>query len=286
MKRLLILILLLVSVNAYGDGFFGGGFGGFGGGGSGGCTTFSCLAGIPTTIAGYGLTGVVQAYNANLTTYAGITPSANAQTLFGYTFAQMLTAMGALPFTGTATPNMMVILDGTGANMIAGGTPVVDSNSTADSVYCRNSAGAIVACGLSGATVAGTTSPVLTVTSDATKITVVSNVSTYMGANVQSVNETSEAATCNWANGSTCVIAGEANTTAWTLTMSNPVSGQVYRIYVTQQTSGPVPLPTFSPTVTWVSSAPTFSGTNTKHDAITCQYVGTTYFCGSIGDNF
>ena len=34
---------------------------------SGGCTTFSCLAGIPSTIAGYGLTGVVQPYNSYLT---------------------------------------------------------------------------------------------------------------------------------------------------------------------------------------------------------------------------
>lgn len=114
----------------------------------------------------------------------------------------------------------------------------------------------------------------------------VANVNTYMGGGVQSITETSEAATCNWANGSTCVIAGEANTTAWTLTMSNPVSGQVYRIYLTQQTGGPTPLPTFSPTVTWVNGAPTFSGTNTKHDAVTCQYVGTTYFCGLIGNNF
>jgi hypothetical protein len=125
-----------------------------------------------------------------------------------------------------------------------------------------------------------------TVATVAATVPLVSNVYTYQGGGVQSITETSEAATCNWANGSTCVIAGEANTTAWTLTMSNPVSGQVYRIYVTQQTSGPVPLPTFSPTVTWVNGAPTFSGTNTKHDAIACQYVGTTYFCGLIGNNF
>ena len=35
--------------------------------GTSGCTTFSCLAGIPSTIAGYGLTGVVQPYNSYLT---------------------------------------------------------------------------------------------------------------------------------------------------------------------------------------------------------------------------
>ena len=37
----------------------------------------------------------VQAYDADLTTYAGITPSANAQTLLGETFAQMLSSIGA-----------------------------------------------------------------------------------------------------------------------------------------------------------------------------------------------
>jgi hypothetical protein len=36
----------------------------------------------------------VQAYDADLTTYAGITPSANAQTLLGETFAQMLSSIG------------------------------------------------------------------------------------------------------------------------------------------------------------------------------------------------
>jgi hypothetical protein len=39
--------------------------------------------------------GVYQPSDADLTTYAGITPSANAQTLLGETFAQMLASMGA-----------------------------------------------------------------------------------------------------------------------------------------------------------------------------------------------
>ena len=124
---------------------------------------------------------------------------------------------------------------------------------------------------------------------DSTKVTSVSNVSAYMGGGEQSVTVSSNAATCNWGSGSTCVLTAQNNTTAWTLTMSNPVAGQVYRIYVIQGSSGPAPLPTFSPTVTWVSgSAPTFSGASTKHDAITCQYSGamSAYFCGSIGDNF
>lgn len=54
---LFCLLILPVTASADGDGFFGGG----------GCTIFSCLAGIPSTIAGYGLTGVVQPYNSYLT---------------------------------------------------------------------------------------------------------------------------------------------------------------------------------------------------------------------------
>ena len=123
---------------------------------------------------------------------------------------------------------------------------------------------------------------------DSTKVATVSNVSAYMGGGEQAVTVSSNAATCNWASGSTCVLTAQNSTTAWTLTMSNPVAGQVYRIYVIQGASGPAPLPTFSPTVTWVNGAPTFSGASTKHDAITCQYSGamSAYFCGSVGDNF
>ena len=51
MKRLLILILLLVSVNAYGDGFFGGGFFGGGGGASLNLTTTGLTAGHAYYIA-------------------------------------------------------------------------------------------------------------------------------------------------------------------------------------------------------------------------------------------
>jgi hypothetical protein len=40
--------------------------------GTSGCTTFSCLAGIPSTIAGYGLTGVVQPYDATILNAAAI----------------------------------------------------------------------------------------------------------------------------------------------------------------------------------------------------------------------
>ena len=61
----------------------------------------------------------VQAYNANLTTYAGIAPSANSQTLLGHTFSQMLTDMGAQaaltnPVTGTGTQYYLPYWTGSG----------------------------------------------------------------------------------------------------------------------------------------------------------------------------
>ena len=58
----------------------------------------------------------VQAYNANLTTYAGIAPSANAQTLLGETFGQMLTSLGAqanMGITGLSGNTYKVVTEGT-----------------------------------------------------------------------------------------------------------------------------------------------------------------------------
>ena len=43
------------------------------------------------------------AYDLDLTTYAGITPSANAQTILGETFAQMLTSIAASPLAGSSS---------------------------------------------------------------------------------------------------------------------------------------------------------------------------------------
>lgn len=63
--------------------------------------TFASLTSKPTTIAGYGITdfnslGDVrwQPLDSDLTTWAGLTPSANAQTLVTHTFAQMRTDLG------------------------------------------------------------------------------------------------------------------------------------------------------------------------------------------------
>lgn len=118
---------------------------------------------------------------------------------------------------------------------------------------------------------------------DANKVPVVANVKTYMGAYEQAISETSEAATCNWANGSSCVITMEANTTAWTLTMSNPVAGQRYMIWLKQPDSGGHnPLPTFSPTVVWAGgTTPTLTATANKRDVISCYYSTALsgYFC-------
>ena len=62
----------------------------------------------------------VQAYNANLTSYAGVAPSANALTLLGHSFASMLTDIGAQaaltnPVTGTGTSGYLAKFSGTSA---------------------------------------------------------------------------------------------------------------------------------------------------------------------------
>jgi hypothetical protein len=60
--------------------------------------TFASLTSKPTTIGGYGITDLNslgdarwQPLDSDLTIYAGITPSANAQTLLAHTFSQMRT---------------------------------------------------------------------------------------------------------------------------------------------------------------------------------------------------
>lgn len=107
-----------------------------------------------------------------------------------------------------------------------------------------------------------------------------------MVAGVTNVTETGLSATCNWTLGNTCYVTAQANTTAWSLTLSNPIEGQIYRVYVKQATGGPVPLPTIAPVPVWIGSAPTFAGTNNKHDAFTCQWVNSVYYCSPIGNNF
>lgn len=51
------------------------------------------ITGEPTTLAGYGITDA-QPLDADLTTWAGLTPSANFQTMVPHTFAQMRTDLG------------------------------------------------------------------------------------------------------------------------------------------------------------------------------------------------
>ena len=77
-----------------------------------------------------------QAASANLNTYSGIAPSANAQTLLGNTFAQMLTNIGAAPaFTsGTAnyvwaTPNGSAGVPSLRA-LVAADIPTLNQNTT------------------------------------------------------------------------------------------------------------------------------------------------------------
>jgi hypothetical protein len=127
---------------------------------------------------------------------------------------------------------------------------------------------------------------------DSSKVPVVSNVKTYMGATEQSVSVTSNAATCNWGSGSSCVITLQNAATAWTLTMTNPVAGQVYRMWFLQNTTGgssAAPLPTFSPSVTWAGgSAPTLTTTASKRDIVTCYWSAVLsggYLC-DVDQNF
>lgn len=54
----------------------------------------------------------VQPLNANLTTFAGIAPSANAQTLMGHTFAQMLSDIGAQAAGSYAASNASTTVNG------------------------------------------------------------------------------------------------------------------------------------------------------------------------------
>jgi hypothetical protein len=119
-------------------------------------------------------------------------------------------------------------------------------------------------------------------------VAAVSNVKTYMGGYENAVTASSNAATCDFSLGSTCYVAMQSGSTAWTLTLSNPVSGQVYRIVFKQNAAGNGPTPTFNPTVTWKGgSAPTITASAGKHDFATCYYSGadSAYYC-DVDANF
>lgn len=70
---------------------------------------------------------------------------------------------------------------------------------------------------------------------------------------------------------------------AWTLALSNGVSGYLYRIWFIQNTTGggsAAPTPTFSPTVTWAGGTPpTLTTTANKRDMVECYYT-TAVFSG------
>jgi hypothetical protein len=109
----------------------------------------------------------------------------------------------------------------------------------------------------------------------------VSNVKTYMGAYENSQSVAANAVTCDWSLGSTCVVATQNAATAWTLTMSNPVAGQTYRIRFVQNATGgasAAPLPTFSPTIrAWQGNqTPALTTTANKVDYASCFYSAVT----------
>jgi hypothetical protein len=108
---LTLLCLLILPVTVFADGFFGGG-----------CTTFTCLAGIPTTIAGYGLTGVVQPYNA-YTMVASATPS-DAHIVKYNLSTGLYDDAGALVTPGTGVPAAAVIAVNTAGGFVTFGSQV------------------------------------------------------------------------------------------------------------------------------------------------------------------
>lgn len=80
----------------------------------------------------------------------------------------------------------------------------------------------------------------------------------------------------DWNNGNTqyVTLAG----TGRTVTFANPVSGQVYRIVITQDGTGSRTITTW-PTIKWAGgSAPTLTTTAGQADIVTILYLGTTYY--------
>ena len=87
----------------------------------------------------------------------------------------------------------------------------------------------------------------------------------------------------NWNNGATqyVTLAGENRT----VTFSNPISGQVYRIVIQQDANGSRTITTW-PTIYWSGGlAPTLSTAGNSIDIVTLLYIGTTYY-GDFAKNF
>jgi hypothetical protein len=79
-----------------------------------------------------------QAADSDLTTYAGITPSANAQTLLGETFAQMFTSLGAVPAASPIFTGTLTINEQTGRVIIGTSSDVIFGRDAANVLALRN----------------------------------------------------------------------------------------------------------------------------------------------------
>jgi len=64
---------------------------------------------VPTAGAVKAYADTKQAASTNLTTFAGVTPSENAQTLMGHTFSQMLSDIGAQPALPTPSAGQLLV---------------------------------------------------------------------------------------------------------------------------------------------------------------------------------
>jgi len=122
-----------------------------------------------------------------------------------------------------------------------------------------------------------------TTLSTGTMLPTVTNVKTYMGGS-ENAPATQASATagvaCDFSLGSTCAVTlYGATSSAMAITMSNAVSGQVYRIVISDNGLTTGFIPTYSGyTIHWGAgtshTAPTLT-TGSHYDFITCHYSGT-----------
>ena len=160
-----------------------------------------------------------------------------------------LIAAGGLNWSSTATvtgtPDVGITRLGAGQLALGNGTASNTSGSLSLGTLTIGTPLPVTSGGTGSGTAAGALSSL-------GGVATVSNVNTYMGGGENPQSVAANAVTCDWSRGSTCVVATRNASTAWTLTMSNPVAGQTYRIRFVQNATGgasAAPLPTFSPTV-------------------------------------